>query len=273
MSKAIDKARRAAARQGEVQKRYYSSRPEIRAASEEEAASAGHVAGHAAVFDTPSLPLYDWWEGSFVEEVRKGAFAKTIAEADIRFLINHDTNLVLARNTAGTLRLSEDEVGLAMDADVSPTSYGRDLIENLKLGNVSQMSIMFSVVKDDWAGTRDGLPLRVISEVKLYEVSAVTFPAFEETDIGMRSQDVSALFRSLGLAEIPPEHRTALIAALTRGVPIPTDLAPALRAAQAALGEMATNVEPEAPHSTRSLRDIEAQLSAAAKRYGLPLAS
>lgn len=272
MSKAIDKARRAAARQGEIQKRVFAIRPEIRAASDGEGDSAGTVTGHAAVFDTPSQPLFDWWEGSFVEEVRKGAFLKTIGEADIRFLINHDPNLVLARNTADTLRLSEDDIGLAVDADLAPTTYGRDLAVSMARGDVTQMSIMFSVVKDDWAGTRDGLPLRVISEVKLYDVSAVTFPAFEETDIGMRSRDVSAMLRSLGLAEIPPEQRNALIAALTRGVPIPTDLAPHLRAAQAALAELATNVEPVPDHSARSLRDVDAFLSAAAARYGLPLA-
>lgn len=272
MSKAIDKARRAAARQGEIQKRVFLARPEVRAAADEGDDSAGHVTGHAAVFDTPSQPLYDWWEGAFVEEVRKGAFAKTIGEADIRLLINHDPNLVLARNTAGTLRLSEDDIGLAVDADLAPTTYGRDLAVSMARQDVTQMSIMFSVVKDDWAGTRDGLPLRIISEMRLYDVSAVTFPAFEETDIGMRSQDVSAMFRSLGLHEIPPEQRNALIAALTKGTPIPTELAPALRAAQAALGELATNVEPVAGHSARSYRDVDTFLSAAATRYGLPLA-
>jgi HK97 family phage prohead protease len=271
MSKAIDRARRAAARM-DVQKRVFTVNPEVRAAGEGDTESAGTVTGHAAVFDTPSQPLYDFWEGMFVEEVRRGAFAKTIGEADVRFLINHDPNLILARNKGGTLRLAEDDIGLAIDADLAPTTYGRDLATSMRRGDVSQMSIMFSVVKDDWGGTRDGLPLRVISEVKLYDVSAVTFPAFEETDIGMRSRDVGALLRSLGLDAVPAEHRNSLIAALTKGTPIPTDLAPVLRAAQAALGDLATKVEPAPGHSARSLRDIESYLDAAAKRYGLPLA-
>lgn len=271
MSKAIDKARRAAAR-SEIQKRVFTMRPEVRAAGDDDQDSAGNVTGHAAVFDTPSQPIWDWWD-LFVEEVRKGAFLKTIGEADIRFLINHDPNLICARNKGGTLRLAEDDIGLAIDADLAPTSYGRDLATSMRRGDVTQMSIMFSVVKDDWAGTRDGYPLRVISEVKLYDVSAVTFPAFEETDIGMRSKDVSAMLRSLGLAEVPTERRNALIAALTQGTPIPTDLAPLLRAAQSALGELATNVEPVDDHSARSLRDVDAYMSAAAKRYGLTLAA
>lgn len=271
MSKVIDKARRAAAR-SEVQRRVFTVAPEVRTAGEGGDGTIG-VSGHAAVFDTPSQPIYDWWEGSFIEEVRKGAFLKTIGEADIRFLLNHDPNHVLARNKSGTLRLSEDEIGLAVDADLAPTQTGRDLALLMQRGDVTQMSIMFSVVKDDWAGTRDGLALRVISEVKLYDVSAVTFPAFEETDIGMRSRDVGAMLRSLGLADVPTEQRNALIATLTRGVPIPTELAPVLRAAQRALGELATNVEPVADHSARSLRDVDAYLAAAASRYGLARAA
>lgn len=272
MSERIDKARRAAAR-SEVQKRVFTVNPEVRAAGEGDAETAGTVTGHAAVFDTPSQPIFDFWEGSFIEEVRRGAFAKTIGEADVRFLINHDPNLVLARNKGGTLRLAEDEIGLAIDADLAATSYGRDLALSMRRGDVTQMSIMFSVVKDDWAGTRDGMPLRVISEVKLYDVSAVTFPAFEETDIGMRSRDVGALLHSLGLADVPPEQRNSLIAALTRGVPIPTDLAPVLRAAQRALGDLATNVEPPSGHSARSYRSIDAYMDAAALRWQLPYAA
>lgn len=272
MSKAIDKARRAAAR-SEVQKRVFTVRPEMRAAENDEE-SAGTATGHAAVFDTPSQPLFDWWEGEFVEEVAPGAFAKTIAEADVRFLINHDPNLILARNKAGTLRLSEDEIGLAMEGDIAPTSYGRDLATSMRRGDVTQMSIMFQVINDDWAGTRNGYPLRRITEMKLYDVSAVTFPAFEETDIGMRSRDVSAMLRSLGLADVPAERRAALIAALTRGVPIPTDLAPLLRAAQAALGDLATNTEPAEGHSGRAIDPdlLRKRHELHARRLGMPLA-
>lgn len=269
MTRAIDKARRRAARQGEVQRRVFTINPEVRAAANEEQ-SAGTAVGHAAVFDTASQPLFDWWDGEFVEEMRAGAFLKTIGESDIRFLINHDPNLILARNKAGTLRLAEDEIGLAMEGDIAPTSYGRDLAASMARGDVTQMSIMFSVVKDDWAGTRDGMPLRVISEVKLYDVSAVTFPAYEETDIGMRSRDVSALFRSLGLADVPAERRDALVAALTRGVPIPTDLAPVLRAAQHALAELATNVEPAEGHSARSIGTLLEQHALTARRLRMP---
>lgn len=276
MSKAIDKARRAAAR-SEVQRKYVTFAPsvEIRAAQADGTDETIGVTGHAAVFDTPSLPLYDWWEGQYIEEIAPGAFAKTLAEADVRFLINHDENLLLARTSAGTLRLAEDDIGLAVDADLEATTFGLDLAKNMRRGNVNQMSFMFICMKDDWSlGTRDGMPLRKVQEVKLIDVSAVTFPATEETDIGMRSRELRALFRALGLAEVPKEQRNALIAALTRGVPIPTDLAPVLRAAQAALGDLATNIEPGEPHSTRHFDPdlLRRQHQLTALRLGMPLA-
>lgn len=276
MSKVLDKARRAAAR-SEVQRRVFQMNPVVeRRAADPEGGEPGsyHVTGHAAVFNTPSLPIWDWWGGEFVEQVLPGAFAKTIREADVRFLINHDPNLVCARTKSGTLRLAEDEVGLAIDADLAATSYVEDLCMLMQRGDVTQMSIMFEVIADDWTGTRDGLPLRTISEMRLYDVSAVTFPAFEETDIGMRSRDVANLLRSLHLVEVPQEQRNALIGALTRGLPIPTELAPALRAAGKALEELAANVEPAESHSARSFDPdlLLKQHQLTALRLGMPLA-
>lgn len=265
MTTAIDKARKRAAQQGEVQRRVFAVAPEVRMAADGEPIG---VKGHAAVFDQPSEVLYDWWEGQYIEEMAPGSFTKTLQEADVRFLINHDPNLILARNTAGTLRLAEDAIGLAVDADLEPTTYGLDLLMNMRRGNVTQMSFMFQVMKDDWTGTRDGLPRRYVQEVRLYDVSAVTFPGYTQTDIGMRSRDVSALLHSLGLADIPTDQRAALIGALTRGIPIPTELAPALRAAQSALGTLATMVEPVQHHSA-AIPDLTLRHRYNARRFGL----
>jgi HK97 family phage prohead protease len=151
-------------------------------------------AGHAAVFDERTSignPL-SW---GFYEQVSPGAFTKTIQEADVRFLIDHDPSLLLARTKSGTLRLSEDKVGLAADADLAPTTYGRDLAVLLERGDVSQMSFGFQVVKDDWTveqvETNDGnsvdVEVRTIREAKLFDVSVVTFPAYEGTDAKLRS--------------------------------------------------------------------------------------
>ncbi|MEU5580939.1 HK97 family phage prohead protease [Streptomyces huasconensis] len=159
--------------------------------------------GHAAVFNSRTAignPL-TW---GFYEEIADGAFTKTLTEGDARFLVDHDTRLVVSRVSAGTLRLTQDEVGLAVDADLdSDLSYVRDLVVNLRNKNITGMSFGFRVVKDDWEmvdistteGDKAEVELRIIREVQLYEVSAVTFPAYEDTDAGLRSVGVALAAR------------------------------------------------------------------------------
>lgn len=147
-------------------------------------------AGHAALFNKRT------WIGSrrwgFWEEIAPGAFAKTIQEADVRFLHNHNPDLVLARNTAGNLRLSEDDVGLATDADMTPTSYARDLALSLAQGDVTQMSFSFDMIAYTWEEADDGEELIRVTEVALWDVATVTYPAYVETDAALRMDLVAA---------------------------------------------------------------------------------
>lgn len=156
------------------------------------------LVGHAAVFDKLSVPIW-----GFRERIKKGAFAKTIQEADIRALWNHDTNQVLGRNKAGTLELSEDELGLAVKIDLPRTQWAEDHRETIRRGDVSQMSFAFKTIKDYWY-TEDGENRRDLLEVALIEVSPVTFPVYPDTDIGARGMyaasagnSESPLFRAL----------------------------------------------------------------------------
>jgi HK97 family phage prohead protease len=158
--------------------------------------------GHAAVFNERTAignPL-TW---GFYEEIAPGAFTKTLSEGDARFLVDHDTRLVVSRVSAGSLRLAQDSVGLAVDADLDQRlSYVSDLVVNLENRNVTGMSFGFRTVKDDWqtitVQTSEGdmeAELRVIREVQLFEVSAVTFPAYEGTDAALRSVGVALAAR------------------------------------------------------------------------------
>lgn len=151
--------------------------------------------GHAAVFDTRT------WIGSkrwgFWEELAPGAFTKTLGEADVRFLHNHNPDLILGRNTAGTLRLSEDEVGLEVDADMAPTSYASDLAISLERGDITQMSFAFDMIAYEWSYLADGTELLRHTEVALWDVSTVTYPAYVETDAALRLDLMSAA-RSAG---------------------------------------------------------------------------
>jgi uncharacterized protein len=140
--------------------------------------------GHAAVFN--AIVTFEQW---FREQVIPGAFKKSIKESDVRALFNHDPNHVLGRNKANTLRLSEDDTGLAYEIDLPDTQLAIDLAKSIDRGDISQSSFAFSVVKESWDYPAKGsteLPLRSLREVKLYDVSPVTYPAYEGTDVDLQ---------------------------------------------------------------------------------------
>jgi len=144
-----------------------------------------HLTGYASVFDTP-YEVNDLF-GSFTETIRSGAFARTIQQADIRLLVNHD-GIPLARTKSGTLRLSEDNVGLHIDADLDAGSGAvQDVRSALARGDLDQMSFAFDreSVKDTWSSDYSQ---RDITEVRLYDVSIVTFPANDAATVALRSE-------------------------------------------------------------------------------------
>jgi HK97 family phage prohead protease len=153
----------------------------------EESDGKPRITGHAAMFNTLSVNLgsrnYPWFE-----KIRAGAFAKTIREADIRSLWQHDVNFVLGRNKTGTLRLWEDEMGLAFEAFPPETDLVRDLVmAPIKRGDVDQMSFLFDAVQVNWIEAEAQAPVREVVEARLYEVSPVTFPAYTQTDVNARA--------------------------------------------------------------------------------------
>lgn len=153
----------------------------------------GKIVGHASVFDSWSETLGGIFP--FKEIVRKGTFTETIKLDDIRALFNHDPNFVLGRNKAGTLELEEDEIGLRVIITPPDTSWANDLIKNLRRGDISQMSIGFIVLEDTW-GTQDGIDIREIKKVQLFDVSIVTYPAYTQTDVGVRAMESYKDYRS-----------------------------------------------------------------------------
>lgn len=130
--------------------------------------------GYAAMFDRPSHDL-----GGFVEYVAPGAFRKTLKDkADVRLLVDHE-GAPLARTKSGTMRLSEDERGLRVEADLDPSNpVAAGVISALRRGDMNQMSFAFRTVKDEWSKDR---ATRTLKEVRLFDVSVVTFPAYEDT--------------------------------------------------------------------------------------------
>lgn len=207
--------------------------------------------GHAAVFGRRTWiggKRWGWWE-----EVDSGAFSKTIKEADVRFLINHDPNLLLARNKARTLRLSEDKVGLDCDADMAPTTYGRDLAISLERGDISQMSFAFDVIGYRVGEAEDGKELITLTELRLWDVSVVTYPAYAETDASLRSAAFGELCRRM---QVDP---AAVLARYGEHGSINLDdlRAPAETTRNGPPAETTGSNTPDTPH--RTLRELRAR--------------
>lgn len=139
------------------------------------------IIGYAAVFGSLSNDL-----GNFRELIDPKAFDGR-TDDDVRFLINHDANLILGRTISGTLSLSIDEKGLRYEATIPDTQAGRDLIVSMNRGDITQSSFAFTVEEDDWSSDNETM-IRTIKKVnRLYDVSAVTYPAYEEANVALRS--------------------------------------------------------------------------------------
>ena len=129
----------------------------------------------------------------FKEKIAKGSFKRAIERAlgDIDFLADHNPDLVLASTKNGTLKLEEDDIGLKMEARIMNTSTGRDWYEMIASGLITNMSFGFSVVEDTWDKIDDNLYERHISDLDLYEVSAVRTPAYAQSTIASRGLNMA----------------------------------------------------------------------------------
>lgn len=172
--------------------RAFSAPIELRAAGEVEEKRT--VFGYAAKFNSLSENL-GTQRMQFREIIQPGAF-DDVLKNDVRALLNHDPNFVLARSKGGhgTLRLGTDETGLWYEFEAPDTQAGRDLLESLRRGDVDQSSFSFTVDRDgeDWEERQEGdgpvIATRTIKRVsRLYDVSPVTFPAYSDATVALRS--------------------------------------------------------------------------------------
>ena len=140
------------------------------------------IEGYFAVFNS-NYQIFD----DLSESVAPGAFDDTLGD-DIRALINHDSSLVLGRNTAHTLELRQDEHGLWGSITINPNDQdAMNLYARVQRGDVDQCSFGFDILSEDYDVRDDGSVHWSIKKVRLYEVSVCTFPAYEETNVKARS--------------------------------------------------------------------------------------
>lgn len=170
-----------------------------------DAAKPGKLVGRAAVFNREATI-----GGMFREVIRPGAFKKTLQERDVKMLWNHDPSYPMGSLKRGTLRLSESDEGLEVENDPPTEAPYSGFKQNIERGDVSQMSFGFEVVKElrSEPTEENPLPLREILEVKLFEVSPVAFPAYEDTEIEARARQVVDAWASESDTDEVHETRT-----------------------------------------------------------------
>lgn len=146
------------------------------------------VEGYALLFNVDSCPM---WGGEMIERIAPTALDGVLEKSDVLCLMNHDERRgVLARYRMGegSLKLEIDEKGLRYSFDAPSTALGDELIESLRRGDISESSFAFTVQDVNWDKKEDGTYIRTILKFeRLYDVSPVYYPAYEDTSVALRS--------------------------------------------------------------------------------------
>lgn len=143
-----------------------------------------YISGYFSVFNS----IYELWEGA-TESVAETAFDGALSD-DIRCLIDHDTRLVLGRTKANTLTLKTDSRGLWGEVKINPNDQdAMNLYERVKRGDVDQCSFGFDILEEEFQDNGTSIHW-TIKRVKLYEVSIVTFPAYTDTSVSARKNEL-----------------------------------------------------------------------------------
>jgi HK97 family phage prohead protease len=156
------------------------------------------LVGYAALWDSRSLDL-----GGFVEILRRGAFTRSLKEnPDLRAFVDHDPAMIIGRVSADTLRVQEDAKGLKVEIFPPDTNVGRDVVENVRVGNLDGMSFAFSLYDHNegqkW-NLKERPPVREILEARIFEASVVAMPAYPDTTVAVRSMTE---LQSRGIAQL-----------------------------------------------------------------------
>jgi HK97 family phage prohead protease len=170
------------------------------------------LAGYASITDAP-YEVNDWL-GTYSETIARGAFGKSLREADdVRLLVNHD-GVPLARTKSGTLTLREvakpeddpqaaNQTGLWCEASLDSASPLAQTVRSaMNRGDLSEMSFAFQATRQEWDADYEN---RTVREVRLFDVSVVTYPANPATSVHLNSADVAADIRELPTPHDEPE--------------------------------------------------------------------
>lgn len=168
--------------------------------------------GYAAVFDTPTR--IQSWEGDFFEQIRKGAFAKSIEERTPVLQFDHGTHPLVGSIPLGVIsKIAEDSRGLFVRARLSNNWLVEPVRDAIRDGAIDGMSFRFNVLRDEW-DTSDDIPVRTLHEVRVPEVGPVVFPAYEATTATVRHNgDAARILDAIRAADEPTRRDLAALLA------------------------------------------------------------
>lgn len=191
----------------------------------------------------------------FIEKILPGTFTRALERAqNVEFLFEHDSKQILADMKTGDLTLREDDKGLYMEAKILPTTDGKDAYTKIKHGYVEHMSFGMKVLKDKLTKRADGIYERIISDLELFEVSAVRNPAYVQSTIQARSIEI---IENINVEEIEMETnlQDRYDEIVARGQEIHTK-------ARIEQRELDTFEQKEATNLEKELEQIEKQMKA-----------
>lgn len=150
---------------------------EVRAVGEGESKQR-KIVGYAVKWEQLSVPIWDWYQ----EKFRKGAFSNYLkrADADVIATWQHNFSEILGRNTANTLLVEEDDIGLRYE--ITPPSWADRYLETIERGDVTGSSFTFRAVKTEWDSSNPDMEIRTVIEAELIEVAPVTHPAYPQSE-------------------------------------------------------------------------------------------
>lgn len=177
--------------QMEKERRSNKLKVEVRAAEGENQPK--KIVGYAVKWDLLSDPIW----GCFQERFQKGAFMKCLRDnPDVIASWQHDFSEILGRTTASTLVVEEDDIGLRYE--ITPPSWAGPHVETIERGDVTGSSFTFQAIRAEWDDSNPDMEIRTVLEAELFEVAPVTFPAYPQSESGVRSaEDVIKEHREL----------------------------------------------------------------------------
>jgi len=165
------------------------------------------IIGHAIVFNELSEPIM----GYFREQIAPEAVDRTLKEGiDLRAFIDHDPAKIMGRLSSKTLSVSKDQRGLRVEIDPPDTTYSRDTLESIRRGDLTGMSFAFRLMPDGFRlanGSDAELPTRTVFDMRISEVSVVTFPAYPTTDVDVAQRSLEEFRKESKILQQVHSHR------------------------------------------------------------------